>query len=168
MNIILLGIIVILAFLIQYILTFFQMKSFTKVYKELRSQGRVAIGRKKGGFNAGSIVMFSIDESGIILKGNYIQGVTVLARFRKLNGFEGRSLERIDQEFLKQFKLGNPLKKAILDGVSNYKTIMKGEEVKTPPSPFQKVGNFFTEKKEKSFNHQKLSQNKLGGRLWKQ
>ena len=55
------------AFLAQYALGMIQMKSFTKNFGQLRKKGKVAIGKKKGAFKAGSIVMFAVDDNGIIL-----------------------------------------------------------------------------------------------------
>ena len=51
-----------LAFVIQFVLSSFQMKNFNNEFVRLRRKGKVAIGRKSGGFHAGAIVMFRIDE----------------------------------------------------------------------------------------------------------
>ena len=50
------------AFCLQFLFQMVQMKSFNKFYTKLRKKGRVAIGKAKGGFHAGAIVMF--DRSG--------------------------------------------------------------------------------------------------------
>jgi len=138
------------AFLLQYVLTFIQMKSFTAHYSKLRRKGRVAIGKVKGGFNAGSIAMFAIDKDGIILEGSYMQGITVFARLKELKGFEGKNvgiLTKADCE-----KLAKPLTKAILEASSNYKVIMGGGEVVESPTPLKRLGNIFTAKKIKAHN----------------
>ena len=54
-----------LAFVIQFVLSSFQMKNFNNEFVRLRRKGKVAIGRKSGGFHAGAIVMFRIDEKGL-------------------------------------------------------------------------------------------------------
>lgn len=51
------------AFCLQFLFQMVQMKSFNKFYTKLRKKGRVAIGKAKGGFHAGAIVMFC-DRSG--------------------------------------------------------------------------------------------------------
>lgn len=138
------------AFIFQYMFTFIQMKSFTAHYSKLRRKGRVAIGKVKGGFNAGSIAMFAIDENGIILEGSYMQGITVFARLKELKGFEGKNvgiLTKADCE-----KLAKPLTKAILEASSNYNVIMGGGKVVEAPSPLQRLGNIFTLKKLKARN----------------
>ena len=47
-----------IAYVLQFLLTMIQMKDFNLNFRDLRKMGRVAIGKKKGGFVAGSIVMF--------------------------------------------------------------------------------------------------------------
>lgn len=139
-----------IAFILQYILTFAQMKSFTAYYSKLRKRGRVAIGKVKGGFRAGCIAMFAIDQNGIILEGGYMQGITVLARVKKLNGFEGKDVGRLTEADCKN--LAKPLTKSVLEASSNYNVIMGGGEVAEPQSPLQRLGNIFTVKKLKAHN----------------
>ena len=136
------------AFILQYVLTFIQMKSFTAHYSKLRRKGRVAIGKVKGGFNAGAIAMFSIDKDGIILEGSYMQGITVFARLKELKGFEGKDVGILTKEDCKN--LAKPLTKAVLEASSNYKVIMGGGEVVEAPSPLQRLGNVFTAKRLKA------------------
>ena len=138
------------AFILQYVLTFIQMKSFTAHYSKLRRKGRVAIGKVKGGFNAGSIAMFAIDKDGIILEGSYMQGITVFARLKELKGFEGKDVGILTKADCKN--LAKPLTKAVLEASSNYKVIMGGGEVVQAPSPLQRLGNVLTAKKIKAHN----------------
>lgn len=139
MNVLVLIVLGIVAFILQYCLTFLQMKSFTAHYKRLRKMGRVAIGRQKGAVNAGAIVLFAIDSEAKILEGSYMQGVTVLARFKKLKGFEKKSVADLTEGDCKALKLAKPLTKAVIDASKNYTTIMSGNEVPAPESPFQMV-----------------------------
>lgn len=44
-----------LAFVIQFVLSSFQMKNFNNEFVRLRRKGKVAIGRKSGGFHAGQL-----------------------------------------------------------------------------------------------------------------
>ena len=64
------------AFILQFLFQMVQMRSFNKYYTRLRKMGRVAIGKAKGGFHAGAIVMFAIDQDGVILKGCFMRGFT--------------------------------------------------------------------------------------------
>jgi len=134
-----------IAFMLQYLLTFIQIKSFTEYYKKLRKKGRVAIGKSRGAFHAGCIAMFAINEDGIILEGSYMQGVTVFARAKKLTGFEGKDVGSLTEKDCKG--LMKPLKKSILEASSNYNIIMAGGEVLEPPSPIQRLTNIIIQKK---------------------
>lgn len=122
-----------LAYVIQFLLTMLQMKNFNLNFRDLRRMGRVAIGKKKGGFVAGSIAMFAIDDNGIILKGLYLSGVTVLARFKELNEFNGIDIAALKEEHVKQYP--KQVKKAILDASSNYITITNGGDVEESKAP---------------------------------
>ena len=124
-----------LAFVIQFVLSSFQMKNFNNEFVRLRRKGKVAIGRKSGGFHAGAIVMFRIDEKGIIQESRKIEGTTFLARVKDFPGFEGRYVVE---------KSHKNLRKAVEDAALTYKKYMAGEEIAQPPSNFQKAGNVVT------------------------
>ena len=125
------------AFLAHYALGMIQMKSFTKHFGELRRKGKVAIGKKKGAFKAGSIVMFAVDDNGIILDSSYMSGVTVLERFKELKGFEGLNVATLTKEDAKGFP--KQVQGAILEASSNYNVIMSGGEVEEPQSPLGRL-----------------------------
>jgi glucitol operon activator protein len=137
MQIILIIILIAGAFIVQAGLGFLQIKHFSKAYTELRRIGKVAIGKRPGKVRAGTIVMFAISNSGKILKAKKMQGVTVLAKVRDLNGFEGKNIKTLnDNDMMHCNKL---LKLAILDAVHNYKTIMSGEEIPEKSSLFKRM-----------------------------
>lgn len=141
MNLIPLIILFCIAFALQYLLTFLQMKSFMGSYRKLRQKGRVAIGKAKGAFRAGAIAMFAIDGDGKILEGSCLQGVTVFARARTLKGFEGMDVGTLCQEDCKRMHLPGPIKKAVLEASSNYRILMAGGELKEEPAPLAKAAN---------------------------
>lgn len=126
-----------IAYVLQFLLTMIQMKDFNLNFRDLRKMGRVAIGKKKGGFVAGSIVMFAIDDKGIILKGMCLSGVTVLARFKEINDFNGVDISTITEEQVKSYS--KQVQKAILDASSNYITITNCGEIEEEKSPLQKL-----------------------------
>ena len=101
------------AFVLQIVLSMAQMKHFSKEFVKLRRQGKVACGRKAGGLRAGAIVMFLLDEDGIVRCAKKMEGVTCLARVRPLPGFEGRDI---------------------------FRKFTAGEIIPEPPSPFRKLG----------------------------
>lgn len=146
MNIVPLIIIFMVAFLLQYLLSFKQMKDFNHHYSYLRKQGRVAIGVTKGGFKAGAIAMFSIDDRGKIIEFRYLQGVTVFSRFKSFVGFEGKAVECLSEDDCKKLKLAKPITKAVLEASSNYQIFISGKEIPTPPSNFQRLTRLFKHK----------------------
>ncbi len=84
------------AWLLQSFFSFKQSQAFGKLFVELRRKGRVAMGRFKGGLVQGVIVLFAIDDDGIILEGHKLQGVTVGARFKRFDLYDGQDLHEID------------------------------------------------------------------------
>jgi glucitol operon activator protein len=141
MNIIPLILLFCIAFALQYLLTFLQMRSFMSSYRKLRKKGRVAIGKARGAFRAGAIAMFAIDGSGSILEGSYLQGVTVFARVRALRGFEGMDVGAIQKGDCQRMHLPTPITKAVLEASSNYRILMSGGELTEEPAPLTKAAN---------------------------
>ena len=128
-----------IAFLLQGLLGFFQMRHLTNEFLKLRRKGKVAFGRKSGGFRAGAVVMFLIDEDGIIREGKKLEGTTAFARVRPLEGFEGRYVGSLKKE-------DGPARhknlcKAIEDAALTYRKYTAGELVEetTAPGPFQRA-----------------------------
>ena len=131
-----------LAFVIQFVLSSFQMKNFNNEFVRMRRKGKVAIGRKSGGFHAGAIVMFRIDDEGIIQESKKIEGTTFLARVKNFPGFEGRYIGELSVDDVE--KGHRNLRKAVEDAALTYKKYIAGEEIAQPPSNFQKAGNIVT------------------------
>ena len=77
---------------LQLVLSILQFRRFASHVKEMRREGRVAIGKAKGRFVAGAIVLFVIDAECNILRGEIMKGVTVFAGFRSFDDFTGRNL----------------------------------------------------------------------------
>lgn len=124
-----------IAFILQFIFASIQIKDFNKNYKILRKIGRVAIGKYKGAIFAGAIAMFAIDKNGNIIEGSYMSGVSILARFKKIDVLNGESIGDIN----KDLDLPKPVKKAIENASSNYRRIINGEEIKQEKSPMGKI-----------------------------
>jgi DNA-binding transcriptional regulator of glucitol operon len=129
-------------FLIQGILSAMQMKNLSNEYLALRRKGKVAFGRKSGGFHAGAIVMFRIDDEGIVQEAKVLEGVSVLARVKPLEGFQGRYVGELTEE--DGPRNHRNLRKAIADAALTYRKYTAGELVDAPPSPAQKMGMALT------------------------
>ena len=125
-SIIVLIILAITVWILNFTLGLIQIKDFNKNYIELRKLGKVAIGRKKGMITSGTIVLIRIENDGLIVESRKMQGVTIAARVRAFKGLENMYIDKIEEEDLKMFN--KPLKKAILDAVKNYKTFKTEEE----------------------------------------
>lgn len=121
-------------FALQMILSGLQMKHFSKEFIKLRKQGKVACGCKSGGFHAGAIAMFLIDDAGIIQAARKLEGVTCFARVRTLQGFEGKYIGSLTEQDLPHGHKN--LGKAILDASHTYNKFQAGEAIEQPPTPF--------------------------------
>lgn len=128
-----------IAFILQFLLQMVQMKSFNKYYVKLRKIGRVAIGKAKGGFHAGAIVMFAIDQEGVIIEGCFMRGFTMFAKFKDWNFFNGINVGTITKTDCET--IGVSLRRAVLDASSNYNTIMSGGEVLEKPGLLTRIGD---------------------------
>lgn len=72
----------IVVWVMQTLLALWQFRRFNRRVKALRRFGRVAIGKSKGRFLAGAIVLLCIDDDCRIIKGELLEGVTVFAKCR--------------------------------------------------------------------------------------
>lgn len=88
---------VISAYALQAVLGIHQIKHFNKVYKELRSKGRVAIGTRPGRISSGTIVLFAIDDRANIIDARKMQGISVIAKFKKIDQYIGENLRTISE-----------------------------------------------------------------------
>ena len=129
-----------IAFLLQGLWSFMQMRHFSTEFIELRRKGKVACGRKSGGFRAGAIVMFRIDDDGIIHEARKLEGTTAFAKVKPLEGFEGRYIGSLTREDGPKRHVN--LCKAIEDAALTYRKYTAGEVIEnTPvPGPLQQAG----------------------------
>ena len=93
-----LALIAVLMWVLQLVLSILQFRRFAAHVKEMRREGRVAIGKAKGRFVAGAIVLFVIDPACNIVRGEIMKGVTVFAGFRSFDDFTGKNLLDLDEE----------------------------------------------------------------------
>lgn len=108
--------------ILQGILGFYQMRHFNQQFKLLRQQGRVAVGRAKGRFAAGVVVLFCLDRAGTIIKAEKMSGVSSFARLRPFTLFDGCELPALRE------RLGQVDKqtgKAVLNAVENYQAFIE-------------------------------------------
>lgn len=134
---ILVGLFMLGAYVLQTIFSLKQIKHFNQSYSRLREQGKVAIGRRPGKIQSGTIFMFAVDNQGKILDAMMMQGVTVLARFKERPKY-------ID-EFITELTVNHPIVKkenklvrqAVLDAKDLYVKVQNNDyHEETPLSPF--------------------------------
>ena len=114
----------------QTVLGFRQFKKFNAHLKELRKEGRVAIGRARGYFTAGVLVLFVIDSECRILLGEIMEGRTVFAGFRTFDNFNGLTLFELSENLCKSMKLSRQQTLAVISAQQEYESykLMKSEE----------------------------------------
>ena len=114
----------------QTVLGFRQFKKFNNHIKELRQEGRVAIGRARGHFMAGVLVLFIIDDECKILRGEIMEGRTVFAGFKPFDHFNGLTLFELSESLCKTMKLSKQQTLAVISAQQEYESykLMKTEE----------------------------------------
>ena len=114
----------------QTILGLRQFKKFNNHIKELRKEGRVAIGRARGYFTAGVLVLFVIDSECRILRGEIMEGRTVFAGFKPFDKFNGLTLFELSDDLCKSMKLPIQQATAVMSAQKEYESykLMKTEE----------------------------------------
>ena len=109
--------------ILQTVLGLWQFRRFQQHVRQLRAKGRVAIGKAKGRFKAGAIVLFCIDEDCRILQGEILQGRTVFAGFRPLDRWNGQSLLELGEQTWEG--IDPQIKKAVLAARKDDEEYMK-------------------------------------------
>lgn len=102
-----------LFYVLQMILTYFQVKNFRSNLAELRKQGIIGIGSKKRKLSAGNIVILASNEAGEIIEGRMMQGFSVLARFKALKEVNGINIRELKEKVLRE----NSQNTAMLDAL---------------------------------------------------
>ncbi|VBB07340.1 glucitol operon activator [Lucifera butyrica] len=90
------------AYVIQSLMAYLQMAHFKKIVRELRAKGIVGIGAKKRKLMAGNIVILVSDQSGDIVEAWTMRGVSVFARFKKIENIRGLSLHELRKQTLNE------------------------------------------------------------------
>jgi len=104
------------AWILQGILTYFQIKNFQNKLTELRKNGRVGVGIVKGRFGRGVIVMLSVNNENIITDAQIMSGATVFARFVPFNILINQNIKHVES-IAKDMK--EHIKSAILKAVAS-------------------------------------------------
>ncbi|RSL30120.1 transcriptional regulator [Salibacterium salarium] len=144
MILFLLGVIAVM-FVFQCFLGFWQVKDFNKHYGQMRSEGKVAIGRSKGLIRTGVILLMNVDNNHYIHQVRKMQGVTVFARIKPFDSLNGNHLLKPDADTVK--KMDRFTRKAFEDAQHVYRVVQAGGEVPKPKSPLEKLFSITKKKK---------------------
>ena len=104
----------------QTLLGLWQFKKFNRHMLEMRREGRVAIGRARGRFSAGVLVLFVIDEFCTIQRGEIMEGRTVFASFKPFEHFNGLTLFELSDELCKNMWLSFQQSVAVISAQKEY------------------------------------------------
>lgn len=105
---------------LQTALTLWRFRRFNRRLKELRQSGPVAIGKAKGRFLAGAIVLLCIDADCCIVKGEIMEGVTVFAKCRPFSALNGLNLLDLSEALCEEQGLTRQQIKAALSARQDY------------------------------------------------
>lgn len=134
---ILLGLVLLGAYLLQTVFSLKQIKHFNAVYSKLRAKGKVAIGRRPGKIQSGTIFMFALDNHGNILDATAMQGVTVLAKFKDKSDYIGEKITSLSMDHPVVAKENKLVKQAVLDAKDLYIKVSNNDYHEEPAlSPF--------------------------------
>jgi Glucitol operon activator len=138
-EVVLLILIGIICWLLNFALGFVQIKNFNENYIEMRRKGRVVIGRKRGYLQAGTIILLNVDEENTIFACKIIQGISVLAKMKQFSGLEGKQINKLTQEDISQYR--KLTRVAILNAIDNFNQFKK-EEINEKAATEHLEGNF--------------------------
>lgn len=126
-----------ISWVVQSFLSFKQTKAFTELFVDMRRRGKVCMGKFRGGIVQGAIVMFLLDDEGVIVTGQRLHGISVLARFRAFDDFDGAHMSRVDAQLAARH--GKSLTKAVANARDNYRIISGGGEAPEPPTALSRT-----------------------------
>ncbi|GAF41168.1 sorbitol operon activator [Agrilactobacillus composti DSM 18527 = JCM 14202] len=122
-----LGLALVGAFLIQSALGFFQIKNFSKNYSELRHQGRVLIGKNPKRFQSGTLFLISITADGLIQEARIMKGITIFAKFKTIPSLAGQYLLVVAADYTQLQRMDRLTRGCLLNAYKNYVEFRNGK-----------------------------------------
>lgn len=127
------GIFALSAYGLQIVFSLKQIKHFNQIYRQLRRKGKVAIGRRSGKVKAGTIIMFAVDNQGLVIDCWKMQGISVIAKFKQLLEFVGEDIHYLDKFNPIVYQQNKLLIQAIEDAREIYLRVEAGNYVEEKP-----------------------------------
>lgn len=97
---------------LQALLGLLQIKNFSKEVVSLRKQGKIVMGKAKGGFYAGTVLVLVLGANNKIINAKKMQGVTVFSRMKEISIFNNMTLDELNKK-RETLKLNRGLTKAL-------------------------------------------------------
>ena len=88
-----------LLFVVQVVGTHLQVKESKRAVREMHKLGNVGIGSRRRKLGPSNIVIIACNSDGEILDGRMMQGMTILSRFRPMEGIAGRTIYSLHEEY---------------------------------------------------------------------
>lgn len=131
MNLLIIGIILAVAFLVQSILGYLQIKDFARTFHSMNKNGKVLIGKNPKKLRAGSLILLNIDESANIFDAKKMMGITIFARFKDFSELKGKSLPELAASHDELIKFDALTRQCILNAYRNYVNFKSGKMSRT-------------------------------------
>jgi len=112
--------------MLQGLFGFWQLRHFNQQFNRLRKEGRVVVGKSKGRFLAGVVLMFCLDKDCKIIKGEKMEGISIFARMKPFHSCNNLNLLEMEEE--KISALGRATSKAVMNAIENYRAFMAQEK----------------------------------------
>ena len=120
MNILILGIFVAAAFLLQALMGYFQIRNFARNYHAVRQEGRVLIGKNPRRFRQCSLMLIGLDHDDRIQEIRVMKGLSVFSRFREVAQFDGELVAEVGADYTALQKLSRTERECFLNAYRNY------------------------------------------------
>lgn len=119
------AIVVFALWIVQGILSYFQIKNFNGKLAKFKNYHKYGIGQVKGWLGKGAIAILGIDSYNNIVDAEIMSGISVFARFKPLDVLKGHRLQEIDSLIE---KMDRPVKTAILKAAESAQQVKKSEK----------------------------------------
>ena len=138
----LIGLFIVSAFLLQGLLGIFQIKNFSKNYRELRLLGayRILIGKNPKRFFSGTLMLIAIDDNGNIKEARLMQGVTFFAKFKSVKELRNKNIAILAADYQELSKMNRLTRQCLLNA---YKTFVDFKTKKLSASAYDTSKNVF-------------------------
>lgn len=97
-------VIFVLSWILQGVLTYFQIKNYKERMSTLGSIGYLGVGRIKKKIGRGRILLLVSDETGKVIEAEEMKGISVFTRFKKKEELIGYKIDELSKNLSGDFK----------------------------------------------------------------